>query len=127
MSLGRVEHEVSEILIGCPYSVSFGLVLISCNLAIEVSDNGLDWGGWSKRISVSECLILVRWYNHGHGQLFQTLTSRTSVSQTAQMFTSLDFLSFLLDGLSDLSRMPDSQIRLLAELVLTLSQYIEKV
>ena len=67
MSLGRVEHEVSEILIGLPYSVSFGLVLISCDLAIEVAYNCLDWGGWSKRISVGEIIILVRWNYHRHG------------------------------------------------------------
>ena len=110
MSLRRVEHEVSEILIRVSYFACFGLVLEPGNLAIEVPNHCLDWSGWSKRISISERLILIRWNNHGHGQFFQALTTSASIPQAAQLFSSLHYLSFLLYGLTYLSRVPDPEI-----------------
>ena len=116
----RIEHLMSVVLIFLTDGTRSQLLLIAGNLAIEVTNDSFDGRGGSQGCSISEVFVVVRRNHHWRGQLFQTLTTGTSVAKLAQRVSTLHSQSFVSDSSSSLAWVPDSDVSLLTESVLLL-------
>ena len=120
VSLGRMEHLLSEILIGPPDVSGLRTVLIPLYLSVKVSQHGLDRGSGSQWRSVRETHILVWWNDCRRGQLFKSLSASAPIPETAKIVLAFHNRSFFIDSFSKLSRMSDSQVGILTVEVLLL-------
>lgn len=77
--LGWSEHLLAEAFIAIAERLRLHLVLIACNLAVEVPQHCLDRRRRSQRLPISVALVLIRGDHFRGRQFFQVRPRRTSI------------------------------------------------
>ena len=101
-------------------------MLVALDFSIEVTDDGSNGSSGSQRCTISELIVLVTRDHAGCSKLLKVLSASSTVSETAQVVLSFSDYSFLLDSVSDLRRVSNPDVRLLAVHILLL-KYESKI
>ena len=109
VALRGIQQRLAEVLIFFPLGVRLDFVFKSRDLAIEVTNHGLDGSSRAQWGSIGKVFVGVRGHHHRRCQLFEILSSSASIAQSRHALAA-DSLSFSLHGVSDLGGVTDADV-----------------